>query len=126
MAKQKNDTSTTSKASDMESRRRSTLRQSTKTSTSIVEKLRQQSPAPTPKRLRNGSSKPAESAKLAYAQSTTTLQRNSSSDSNSNSDTNSVTLFQIDLQDTINDNGSVDTETADNLQKDLLCTRVDL
>ena len=52
------------------------------------------------------------------------LQQNNALDTSS--DTNSVTMFQIDLQEATNDNESVDTETADNLRKDLLWTRVDL
>ena len=99
------------------------MKQSTRSSTSIVDKLRRQSPAPAQNRLRNGSSKTSEPDRISYVQTSTTTEANAS---DSNSDSNSVTMFQLDPQDIHNENESVNTETADNLNKDLLCTRVDL
>ena len=110
------------KASETEAKRRSASKYNMKNTSSIVEKLRQQSPTPANKRLRSGSSKTSEAAKKSYVQSTTSLQR---SLSDSSSDSHSMTLFQVDPQDNI-DNTSVETETADNLQKELNYTRVDL
>ena len=123
MAKQRKDSSPPTKASDAENRRRSSMKQSSRNSNTIVDKLRRQSPAPAQKRLRSGSSKTSETNRIDYVQTSTTAENNAS---DSNSDENSVTLFQLDPQDINNENDSVDTETADNLQKNLLCTRVDL
>ena len=86
--------------------------------------MRQQSPAPAQKRLRNGSSKTNETSQASQSQTTTILQESSTADENT--DTNTVTLFQIDLNEAADENESVDTENADNLQKDLPCTRVDI
>ena len=123
MAKTKNDTPQTTKGHDSEVKRKSSLRLTARKPNSIVEKLRQQSPAPAQKRLRNGNSKPSDQSKVAHVQTTTTLHSRSSSDSSS--DTNLVTLFQLETNDK-HENESVDTEAADNLQKNLFCTRVDL
>ena len=110
------------KSSDLDPKRCTSSRQSIKNTGTIVEKLRQQSPTPALKRFRNGSSKTSEPAKKSYVQSSTMLQRNTSE---SSSDSTPVSLFQVEMQDN-NDNESVDTEAADNLQKKLQYTRVDL
>ena len=122
MTKSKKDTTTMTKSSDLDPKRCTSSRQSIKNTGTIVEKLRQQSPTPALKRFRNGSSKTSEPAKKSYVQSSTMLQRNTSE---SSSDSTPVSLFQVEMQDN-NDNESVDTEAADNLQKKLQYTRVDL
>ena len=124
MVKSRKDATPTTKPSDTEGRKRTPAKQTSRNTSTIVDKLRQQSPLPAQKRLRNGSSKSSETGKDGYVQTSTTLHQNNASDTSS--DTNSVTMFQIDLPEASNDNESVDTETADNLQKELSWTRVDL
>ena len=126
MAKSKKDTTTPTKATATDNKKRQTMKPPAKTPSTIVEKLRQQSPAPANKRLRSGSSKVSESHPPAQKHTTTILQRRNTSDSNSDSDSDSVTLFQPDYKEANVDNESVDTEAAENLQKDLYCTRVDI
>ena len=123
MAKTKNDTPQATKAQESETKRNASLRHIARNTNSIVDKLRQQSPAPAQKRLRNGNSKTSDQSKVAHVQTTTTLQKRTPSDSSS--DDTSVTLFQLDAHEA-NDTESVDTEAVDNLQKNLFCTRVDL
>ena len=124
MVKQKKDDMLTTKATTADTRRRSNHKQQMKSTSSIVEKLRQQSPVPASKRLRNGATKTPEKPQTAHVQTSTDIHNANASDSSS--DSNPVTLFQIEIQDANADNESVDTETADNLQKELFYTRVDL
>ena len=95
MAKQRKDSPPPTKASEVENRRRTTMKQSSRTSNTIVDKLRRQSPALAQKRLRSSSSKTSETDRIAYVQTSTTAENNAS---DSNSGNNSVTLFQLDPQ----------------------------
>ena len=123
MVKPRKDTTAATNLAATDNRRRSTIMSQKSTST-IVDKLRQQSPAPAQKRLRSGSKKQHESLQATDSKTSTNLQESSTTESNS--DSNSVTLFQVDINEEADDSNSADTENADNLQKDLFCTRVDI
>lgn len=124
MAKQKKDNTAATSTSMSETRRRSTSSFQTKNGNTIVDKLRQQSPTPALKRLRSGSSKNSEMSQASLTQNSKSPHKNSTTEENT--DINTVTLFQIDLNEEVDENESVDTENAENLQKDLPCTRVDM
>ena len=124
MPKQKKDNTNSTSAGSQETKRRTHTSHTMKDTSTIVEKLRRQSPAPAQKRLRSGTTKSIDTSQKSLVQKTTGLQENNTPEENS--DSNSVTLFQIDVNETATDNDSVDTENVGNLQKDLYHTRVDI